>query len=169
LQRNDRDWTLQAFLSSADILGLDVAGDQATKVAMARALAELAAHPLAQLRGTRLEAKDFDALLVDDPIRDILRWMVDPSGFPKSRSSDQWNAKRCWIDGQGPCTAASPKTSARIASVESARAGGSPGAVSKGARNLARVVLPLAGGKEARRRDGCSLSQVNRSRQGLSW
>jgi hypothetical protein len=92
LQRNGRDWTLQAFLNSADALGLDVAGDQATKVAMGRALTELAAHPLAQLRGTRLEAKDFDALLVDDPIRDILRWMVDPSGFQQSRSSDQWSA-----------------------------------------------------------------------------
>jgi hypothetical protein len=56
--------------------------------------------------------------------------------------------------------------------------------VSRGARVLARVVLPLAGGpisrwqrsgatvavgKEGRRRDVCSLSQVNRSRQGLAW
>jgi hypothetical protein len=38
----------------------------------------------------------------------------------------------------------------RIASVESTRAGGSPGAVSKGARVLARVVLPLAGGPISR-------------------
>jgi len=83
---------------------------------------------------------------------------------------------------QGPCAAASPNTSARIASVESARAGGSPGAVSRGARVLARVVLPLAGGpisrwqcsgaavaegKEGRRRDAQSLSQVNRARQGV--
>jgi hypothetical protein len=92
LQRNGRDWTLAAFLSSGDALGLDVAGDQATKVAMARALTELAAHPLAQLRGTRLEEKDFNALLVDDSIRDILRWMGNPSGFQQSRSSDQWKA-----------------------------------------------------------------------------
>jgi hypothetical protein len=92
LQRNGRDWTLQAFLSSAVALGLDVASDLATKVAMARALTELAGQPLAELRGTRLEAKDFDDLLVDDPIRDILRWMVDPPGFQQSRSSDQWNA-----------------------------------------------------------------------------
>ena len=85
---------------------------------------------------------------------------------------------------QGPCTAASPNTSVRIASVESTRAGGSPGAVSKGARVLARVVLPLAGGpisrwqrsgaavaegKEVGLRDDSSLSQVNRSCQGLSW
>ena len=65
LQRNGRDWTQQAFLSSADALGLDAAGDQATKVAIARALTELATHPLAQLRGTRLEEMDFNALLVD--------------------------------------------------------------------------------------------------------
>jgi hypothetical protein len=49
----------------ADALDLDVAGDQATKVAIARALTELATHPLAQLRGTRLEEMDFNALLVD--------------------------------------------------------------------------------------------------------
>jgi hypothetical protein len=80
-------------------------------------------------------------------------------------------------------TAASPKTSARIASVESTSADGSPGAVSRGARVLARVVLPLAGGpfsrwkrsgaavaegKEVGLQDDSSLSQVNRSRQGLS-
>ena len=80
-------------------------------------------------------------------------------------------------------TAASPKTSAQIASVESTSAGGSPGAVSRGARVLARVVLPLAGGpfsrwqrsgaavaegKEVGLQDDSSLSQVNRSRQGLS-
>ncbi|PZV04578.1 MAG: BREX-1 system phosphatase PglZ type B [Cyanobium sp.] len=92
LQRNGRDWTLQAFLGSPDALGLDVASDQDTKLAMARALTELAMQPLAQLRGTRLEAKDFDAMLVDDPIRDLLRWMVDPSGFQQSRNIDQWNA-----------------------------------------------------------------------------
>jgi len=31
-------------------------------------------------------------LLVDDLIRDILRWMVAPSGFQQSHCSDQWNA-----------------------------------------------------------------------------
>lgn len=51
---------------------------------------------------------------------------------------------------QGPWTAASPNTSARIASVESTRAGGAPGAVSRGARVLANVDLPLAGGPISR-------------------
>lgn len=92
LQRNGRDWTLQAFLASGDALGLDVAADQATKVAMARGLTELAAHPIANLQGTHLEASDFDALLVEDPIRDILRWMGDPGGFQQSRSQEQWAA-----------------------------------------------------------------------------
>ena len=74
---------------------------------------------------------------------------------------------RCWISIQGPCTAASPNTSARIASVESTRAGGSPGAMSKGARVLARVVLPLAGGPISRwQRSGAAVAE---GKQGWQW
>lgn len=68
LQRNGRDWTL--------------AGDQATKAALSRALAEVGSVPLDQLRGKRLEAQDFNAYLVPDAIRDLLRWMADPPGLP---------------------------------------------------------------------------------------
>jgi len=62
-QRNGRDWTLAAFLSSSDALGLDLAGDQATKAALSPALAEVASVPLDQLRGKWLEAEDFNAYL----------------------------------------------------------------------------------------------------------
>ena len=68
LQRNGRDWTLAAFLSSSDALGLDLAGDQGTKAALSRALAEVASVPLEQLRGKRLEAEDFNAYLVPDEL-----------------------------------------------------------------------------------------------------
>ena len=37
LQRNGRDWTLAAFLGSADALNLDLAADQTTKAALSRA------------------------------------------------------------------------------------------------------------------------------------
>ncbi len=92
LQRNGRDWTLAAFLSSGDALGLDLAGDQTTKAALSRALAELATVPLDQLRGKRLEAEDFDALLADDPIRDLLQWMADPHVFKLRCGGERWSA-----------------------------------------------------------------------------
>ena len=92
LQRNGRDWTLAAFLSSADALGLDLAGDQLTRAALSRALAELASTPLDQLRGKRLEAEDFDALLADDPIRDLLQWMAAPQAFQLRCGEERWSA-----------------------------------------------------------------------------
>jgi hypothetical protein len=92
LQRNGRDWTLAAFLSSADALNLDLAGDQATKAALSRALTELATVQLDQLRGKRLEAEDFDALLADDPTRDLLQWMADPQAFQLRCAGERWSA-----------------------------------------------------------------------------
>ena len=92
LQRNGRDWTLAAFLGSGDALGLDLAGDQATKAALSRALAELATAPLDQLRGKRLEAEDFDALLADDPTRDLLQWLADPQAFQQRCGKERWSA-----------------------------------------------------------------------------
>lgn len=90
LQRNGRDWTLAAFLGSSDALGLDLAGDQGTKAALSRALAEVASVPLEQLRGKRLEAEDFNAYLVPDAVRDLLQWMAYPSAFQQRCSREQW-------------------------------------------------------------------------------
>lgn len=92
LQRNGRDWTLSAFLSSSDALGLDLATDLATKAALCRALTEVATVPLEQLRGTKLEANDFDALLAEDPTRDLLQWMADPQAFQLRCSEERWTA-----------------------------------------------------------------------------
>jgi len=92
LQRNGRDWTLAAFLSSGDALNLDLAGDQTTKAALSRALTELASVPVDQLRGKRLEAEDFDALLADDPTRDLLQWMADPQAYQLRCTGERWSA-----------------------------------------------------------------------------
>lgn len=80
-QRNGRDWTVDAFLTSEDGVGLDIAGDRRTHDAMLRALALLGPEPLAGLRGRRLEADDFDRLAIGDPVRDLLSWISDPEGF----------------------------------------------------------------------------------------
>lgn len=82
-QRNGRDWTIEAFLTSDDGLGLDIALDHATRIAMQRALPLLATMPVASLRGRRLDAEDFDELAIGDPIRDLLFWMSDPEAFER--------------------------------------------------------------------------------------
>lgn len=78
-QRNGKDWTPFAFLSSADGgLGLDVAADQDTKQAIQESLRALLDVELDELRERKLEASDFRAIVMQDPPRTILRWMAAP-------------------------------------------------------------------------------------------
>ena len=100
-QLNGRDWTVNAFLaSSRGGLALDVAADQATQRALLRALDLLLDTPLEDLRGRRLEATDFDALLSTDPVRDLLTWMNDPEGSVAAWQGARWDAfrSRCQAD-----------------------------------------------------------------------
>ncbi len=96
-QPNGADWTVNAFLTSRKALGLDVAGDRATADALLRALPEVALTPVAQLRGRRLEADDFDRLLAGDVIRGLLRWMGDPEAARARLDENGWHAfcNRC--------------------------------------------------------------------------
>ena len=97
-QKNGRDWTVEAFLTSRDGgLGLDIARDAATRRSMLRALAELAQTPAARLRGRRLDGEDFDRLLSGDPVRDALIWLNDPPAAEAQWSSARWSAfvSRC--------------------------------------------------------------------------
>lgn len=93
-QTNGRDWTVEAFLGSAEGLGLDLAQDAGTRQAMLRALPLLSEVPLASLSARRLEAEDFDKLAVSDPIRDLLRWMSDPGTAEKVAEHGNWEAFR---------------------------------------------------------------------------
>lgn len=89
-QRNGRDWTVEAFLTSEDGVGLDIAKDNRTHDAMLRALPLLGPEPLAGLRGRRLEADDFDRLAIGDPVRDLLGWMSDADGFESRCDASRW-------------------------------------------------------------------------------
>ena len=93
-QRNGRDWTVEAFLSSEDGLGLDIALDIRTREAVMRALPVLATEPLAPLRGHRLDADDFDRLSVGDPVRDLLGWMSEPDAFQGRCDPARWETFR---------------------------------------------------------------------------
>ncbi|PKO87720.1 MAG: BREX-1 system phosphatase PglZ type B [Betaproteobacteria bacterium HGW-Betaproteobacteria-10] len=89
-QRNGRDWTVDAFLTSDDGIGLDIAKDSRTHEAILRALALLAPEPLIGLRGRRLEADDFDRLAIGDPTRDLLSWMSDTEAFQTRCDAGRW-------------------------------------------------------------------------------
>jgi hypothetical protein len=100
-QINGRDWTVSAFLSSSrGGLSLDLSGDQATRGALHRALDILLDTPVDDLRGRRLEAADFDALLSADPVRDLLTWMNDPEATAADWQGARWDAfrSRCRAD-----------------------------------------------------------------------
>ena len=96
-QRNGKDWTVEAFLVSEEGLGLDVAKDKHTRQAMLRALPQLATTPVSRLRGKRLEAEDFDKLMVADTPRDLLLWLSDPVHTRAKWGNDKWAAfcSRC--------------------------------------------------------------------------
>ncbi len=97
-QINGKDWTVEAFLvSESGGLGLDVGRDQATRRAMLGALEALATTPIASLREHKLEAEDFDKLMVGDTIRDLLTWISDPSECKESWDAARWAAfkSRC--------------------------------------------------------------------------
>ena len=90
-QTNARDWTVRAFLVTEEGgLDLNVAGDEATREAMHRALPELAHTPLANLRGRHLDAEAFRSLITQDPVRDLLRWLSNPQEMEADWSPERW-------------------------------------------------------------------------------
>jgi hypothetical protein len=79
-QKNGKDWTPFAFLSSADGgLGFEVAADQDTKIAIQECLPKLLEVELDALQGHKLEAGVFRAVVTKDPARTLLRWMGNPA------------------------------------------------------------------------------------------
>ncbi|MEW5880429.1 MAG: BREX-1 system phosphatase PglZ type B [Pseudomonadota bacterium] len=93
-QKNGRDWTLEAFMTSEAGLGLDLSLDMRTREALMRALPVLATEPIAPLRGRRLDADDLDRLSVGDPVRDLLGWMSEPEAFQARCDTARWEAFR---------------------------------------------------------------------------
>jgi hypothetical protein len=91
-QPNGQEWTVEAFLTSRIGLGLDLSRDAQTRDAVHRTLALLADADLADLRGRRLHAADFDALAVEDPVRDLLRWMNDGEGARRALDDVRWQS-----------------------------------------------------------------------------
>jgi hypothetical protein len=73
---NGKDWTLRGFLAAKrGGIGLDVAEDQITRMALVSAAAKVFSSPLADLRSRRIDAAFLDALLVPDLPADMLDWL----------------------------------------------------------------------------------------------
>ncbi|MCU7804271.1 MAG: BREX-1 system phosphatase PglZ type B [Candidatus Thiodiazotropha sp. (ex Lucinoma borealis)] len=101
IQKNGKDWTVEAFLVAEDGgLALDVARDAVTRRSMLGALTELATTSVERLRGRHLEAEDFDKLFSDDPAKDLLLWLSDPEAVKSGWNSGRWSAfkSRCKAD-----------------------------------------------------------------------
>ena len=93
-QNNGRDWTISAFLQNQDEgLGIDVAADNPTREALRRALLKLAEEPIEGLRREApIRAPFLNGLLHPDDVKDILRWLDDPSGFKVASRPEEWAA-----------------------------------------------------------------------------
>jgi hypothetical protein len=93
-QANGKDWTVTAFLGSANGgLDLEVAQDPETRRAAQLALYRLLDREVSSLSGKRLDRDAFSALLTGgDTVRDLLRWLDNPDSFQVERSPAEWEA-----------------------------------------------------------------------------
>jgi hypothetical protein len=95
-QKNGKDWTIAAFLQSADKgLNIEIGGDNATREAMQRALEKLADEPVEELRkDAPLTAARFNLLLNPDQVRSLLQWMNAPAKHRATLTDAEWSAFR---------------------------------------------------------------------------
>lgn len=94
-QKNGKDWTIEAFLVAKDGgLGLDMARDAATRASLLAALSELVKSPVAKFFGKQLDAEDFDKLMLEDPVKDLLAWLNNPKETAAAWPPGKWNAFR---------------------------------------------------------------------------
>ncbi|WP_019935800.1 BREX-1 system phosphatase PglZ type B [Oceanimonas smirnovii] len=89
---NNRDWSLTAFLANAAIgLELDIAKDKTTQATLAQVLEPLLEADASSLQGKRITSAELQALVVEDPIRDLLHWLDNPA------IADSWQPMRLAI------------------------------------------------------------------------
>ena len=102
-QANGKDWTVSAFLSSKKGgLGLDVAQDGATQLALKRILDEgmLLDRSVEDLQGKQIDAAWLDLLVAGNPTRDVLAWLDDPAATQSKWTGNRWTifTGRCFND-----------------------------------------------------------------------
>jgi hypothetical protein len=111
--RNGRDWSLRALCQGP--LGLDIADDAATRVALARAAPRLLLRPMRDL-SRRWDADALDGLLTPDLDADLLDWIdgaLDPATDPERFAAFASRAKRDF--GFDPATQSRDAAAQRLA------------------------------------------------------
>lgn len=96
-QKSTRDWTISAFLQTADGGGLEigVAADEATKESLPRALSRLADISVSTLRKEApLNAPKINSIVYPEPVIALLRWMNAPEEQRTASSKTDWEAFR---------------------------------------------------------------------------
>jgi hypothetical protein len=92
---NGRDWSLEAFFQAGEGLDLEISNDDKTRESLKAAISVLAKTPLEQLKNKgRLEASDFDDIMVGDTPRDLLTWIASPDSVRKEWGEERWHAFR---------------------------------------------------------------------------
>ena len=115
-QRNGKDWTIGAFLQTADGgLGIQVSADSATREALRFSLLALADQPVDALRkDPPLAAPRLRIIMNPDESGAVLQWINDPDGYREQADASQWAAFRATCkerfqfdpEKDGPITAA---------------------------------------------------------------
>jgi hypothetical protein len=88
----DHDWTVRSFLSNPAGLGLSVADSKDAGEAMLLALDHLLDLPIDQVSRQVLDADFFRDLVNPDPVRTVLGWLDDPTGYRPRLTEAQWSA-----------------------------------------------------------------------------
>jgi hypothetical protein len=79
---NGKDWTLYSFLSNEKQgIGLSIKDDRSTKEAIRDSFRQLFDIKKSSLVGRKLDAVDFQQILVTDPGREILLWLCEGEDF----------------------------------------------------------------------------------------
>ena len=87
-----RDWSVGSFLTNPKVgLELDLAKDTKTQEAILKVLPDLLETPATKLMGKKLEAEDFYSIVLDDPIKDILGWLNNPTEKAEQWQGSKWD------------------------------------------------------------------------------
>lgn len=89
---NNRDWSIYAFLSSGESLGLTVADDSMTIDALRRALPELLQCDIAELQDKTIDATFLNLLLQPDIPKSILQWIENPTQWQNQCTKATWQS-----------------------------------------------------------------------------
>ena len=112
-----RDWSVSSFLSNEKVgVNLNIAQDGKTQDAMQLVLSDLLLEKPENLRDRKLEANDFNGLVADDPIKDLLAWLNDAEAVKSQWSTQKWQVftSQCQQEWGFDVTSSSSKTIASL-------------------------------------------------------